>query len=462
MADITPLLKRAKKLMDAKNYIQAEKCSKKILEINQQNYIALVYLGIIRGDSNEALEYLQKAISYEPKKPLAWQNLANYYEGKQGLQSKFTLLHIYDEILKLEIDKEIAEEVISKVAEIGFALKDSMSLCILINYLSTKPRQYLYNFTEFQLLELLNINVAHDEEQLSVITNKISENVMKDPTNNSLCILLGKVMLLNRNFVQAFEQLTKLPYFASNVLFRMWLCRYMCTVYAQYESFWGIDIEKYYDDIIQGNANSKYPQLLNSMILYNNKKYIDAYLVCNQLVEYEEAGVTESIFLIKCTFKTRNWAISEVLAKKFLSYATDFNITLELNKFLFLALAQQKKWPEAITAARDVPHDALLVHEQAMLATCYIENKENNEHLMNILQPTAYFVQLKALALMIDGKYVESIDMLQKDAVNPVNLFYIGKSFWQLKQYEVAYSHFMEVVVLDHNYADAYYYMGKA
>ncbi|XP_046977336.1 tetratricopeptide repeat protein 37-like [Vanessa cardui] len=461
MADIKPILKRAKKLMDDKKYFEAEICCKKILQINRQNYLALVYLGKIRGDSEEALEYLQKAISYQPKKPLAWQGLANYYERKKGIQSKFALLNIYDEILKLEIDKEKAEDVLSKVAEIGFALKDSTSIGILIDYLSTKPERYLYNFTEFQLLELLNINVAHDGEQLSVITNKILQKVMKDPTNNSICILLGKVMLLNRNFIQAFEQLTKLPFFASNVVFRMWLCQYMCTVFAQYESFWGIDIEKYYDDIVQGNSNSKFPRLLNSMILYNKKKYVDAYIVCNQLVEYEEAGITESIFIIKCTFKTRNWAISEALAKKFLSYSTDFNITLELNKFLFLALAQQKKWPQAIIAARDVPHDALLVKEQAMLATCYIQNKENNEHLMNILQPTPYFVQLKALALLMDGKYVESIDMLQNEPENPVNLFYIGKAYWLLKQYEVSYSYFMEAVVLDQNYADAYYYMGK-
>ncbi|XP_050360918.1 uncharacterized protein LOC126780461 [Nymphalis io] len=460
MADLKPLLKRAKKSIDKRNYVEAEIWCKRILEIDTQNYLALAYFGKILGETDEALEYFQRAIGQHPKKSFAWQCLAKYYERKDNSNSKFELLRVYDEILKLKIDRDKAEEIICKVAEIGFSLKDLNSATILINYLSTKPAHYLYQFTEFKFLEMLNVTVAPDSERLSMIIRKITQKIIRDPTNDSMCILLGKIILMYRKFARAFHYLMELPYFPSNVVFRMWFCKYLCIIFAQFETFWGVVMENYYDDIVQGYRNSKYANLLNSMILYNKKKYLDAYCICNQLVDYEEVEIAESLFLIKCTFKTRNWAISEVVIKKFLSRVIDFNYTLELNKFLFLALAQQKKWPQALAAARNIPLDMLLVQEQATLATCYIENKENPEHIMNILQPTAYYVQLKALALIVNEHYTEAINMLQREAENSVNYFYMGRSYWQLKQYEVSYTYFLKAVKLDANYAEAYFYMG--
>ncbi|XP_064071662.1 superkiller complex protein 3 [Vanessa tameamea] len=459
MADLKTLLKEARKLIDEKNYKEAQECCKNILRKDKQNYLGLVLLGKSLQESDQAPLAYQNAIASKPDVPLAWQGLANYYEKKDDTASKIKLLSIYDEMLKLQIDEEKTLEIISKISELGCFLKDCKAISIILNFMDKKPNAKIYVIAEKSLLELVKSDIMCEEEYIIKLMNCLKVIVSKD-CNDSIYILLGKVILQKNNYVEAIEEVLQLCYFESSVVFREWLCKYLCTNFIKHESFCGLDVERYKDKIILGIENSKYPALLNSMICYNKGLYLDAYKKCVPLVNYQEADVTEATFIIKCSIMLKKWSVAQKLATNFLIKVRDNNFAMILKKFLFLSLAEQQKWKQAITVSKEIPIENFNVNELATLAKCYIEVNEQADHIMKNLQTTEYYLQLEALSLLKQKKYNEAIALLEKIMDTPLKLFYISKAYWELQEYDKSHLNLLKAAKLDSEHDETFLYLG--
>ncbi|XP_021181174.3 superkiller complex protein 3 [Helicoverpa armigera] len=458
MADIKALLKDARKLIDEKNFKEAQECCKNILRKDKQNYFGLVLLGKALEDSDQAPLAYQKAIASKPDHALAWQGLANYYERKENNADKVKLISIYNEMLNLQMEEEKTIEIISKLGQLGCALKSKECLNNMANYIIKELGSALFQCAEKQFLELLKADIPCDEEIIPVILNVLHKIYNEDP-RDSLEILQCKVIIQKSDFASAVEEIINLNFFSSNVLLREWLCKQLCIKYVEKMSFCNFDIEQHIDTISEGIMNSKYPSLLRSMICYDKGLYLEAYKQCVPLVNYHEADVTEATFIIKCTIMLKKWSVTQKLATNFLNKVKTQEFGIVLKRFLFLSLTKQQKWQQAINSAKDVATDLMEPFELASLAECYMELNEPAEHIMKHLEATDYYKPLQALLLQKQNKYDEVVNLLQ-DSNNALDVFYLGKAYWELKQYDKCLVNLLKAAKLNPDHADTFLYLG--
>lgn len=459
MADIKTLLKEARKLIDEKNFNEAQECCKNILRNDKKNYFALVLLGKSLQDSEQVPLAYQKAISTKPDHPLAWQGLANYYERKNDDCLKLKLFSIYDEILKLQIEEDKVLEIIEKLGQLGCSLKNNEAISILIRYLNKEINSKFREAAERQLLELLNADISVKDNVIPLVLDIISKIWIKDPSD-SLEVLQGKIILKKHDFASAVNEVMNLSFFPTNVLLRELLCKYLCKKFVQNDSFSNFAIENHIDKITEGIENSKYPNLLRSIICYKNKQYLEAYKKCVPLINYHEVDVTEATFIIRCTIMLKKWSITQKLASNFLLKAKNPTFAIELRKFLFLSLAHQQKWKQAILVTKDIPLQSLSISEQALLAECYIELNEPVDHLMKKLEATEYYTQLQSLLLLKQEKYNEVVTLLESAKENMLNLFYLGRAHWELKHYDKCLLNLLKAAKINPDHANTFLYLG--
>ncbi|XP_026745676.1 tetratricopeptide repeat protein 37 [Trichoplusia ni] len=459
MADIKTLLKDARKLIDEKDYKGAQECCKNILRKDKQNYFGLVLLGKSLQDSEQAPLAYQKAIASKPDHPLAWQGLANYYERKENTSDKTKLFGIYNEMLNLQMEEEKSIEIIIKLGQLGCELKSIEALSIIANFLLKDNVLSLNKAAEKQFMDLLKSNITVDDENIPVILKSLHKMYSEDP-NDSLEILLCKVIIRKSDFASAVEEIINLKFFPNNVLLRDWLCKQLCSKYAEDMSFSGFQIENHIDTISEGIMNSKYPSLLRSMLCYDKGLYLEAYKQCVPLINYQEADITEATFVIKCTIMLKKWSVTQKLASNFLTKVKDEKFATTLKRFLILSLTKQQKWKQAISHAQEIPIESLDNLELASLAECCIEAGEPADHIMNHLVSTEYYKQLQALLLLKQNKYDQVIELLEGSAEGSLHIFYLGKAYWELKQYDKCIIYLLKAAKLNPDHADTFLYLG--
>ncbi|XP_034840586.1 tetratricopeptide repeat protein 37 [Maniola hyperantus] len=459
MADVKSLLKEARKLIDNKDFKEAQECCKNILRKDKQNYLGLILLGKSLQDSDQAALAFQKAIASKPDHPLAWQGLANYYELKEEIVAKVKLIAIYDEILKLQIEEEKALEILTKLGQLGCSLKENQVITVLIKYMDKNLDEKVYSAAGKQLIELLKTDITCKDGDILKVINYLSQVIDKE-ANDALNILLGKVILQKNSFIDAMKEVMNLIFFTPSVTFREWLCKYLCAYYIQNNSFSGFDIDTHINNVIVGIENSKYPGMLQSMILYDKGLYLEAYKQCVPLVNYQEADVTEATFIIRCTFKLKKFSVAQKLATNFLIKVKDKDFAIILKKFLFLSLAEQQKWKQAVLIANEIPAASMDINEQATLAKCYIENNEHADHVMKNLRETEHYGQLEALSLIKQGKYEDAIKLLDESPDKPLNLFYLGQVYWKLGEFDKCLIYLLKAAKVNTDHADTFFYLG--
>ncbi|CAH1115105.1 unnamed protein product [Psylliodes chrysocephalus] len=119
------LLKEAREAIKNKDYERAMKYVQSVLKEDKYNYMALVFLGLCLqelGPVQQASKAFQKAAELNPKNPLAWNGLVNYYEKIQTEEANDKLVELYISALEVETNpKKITEysEKLSKLHERG-------------------------------------------------------------------------------------------------------------------------------------------------------------------------------------------------------------------------------------------------------------------------------------------------------------------------------------------------------
>ncbi|XP_068629458.1 superkiller complex protein 3 [Battus philenor] len=456
MAEIKLLLKEARKLIDEKNYKEAQECCKNILRKDKQNYLGLVLLGKSLNDNDQAALAYQKAIASKPDHPLAWVGLANFYERKDDHEAKVKLFSVYDEILKLQIDEEKALECIVKLGQLGISQKKSNALVTIAQYMNDIQNDKLFEAAKFQFLELLKSGVPCDENQISTVLNVLKRLYENDPSE-SLQVLFGKLILQKQD--SALE-IIELDFFSEYVILREMLCKYLCDKFVPNESFGNFDISSYFDEITKGIENSKYPGLLKCMMYYHEGLYFEAYKQSVPLINYAEADVTEATFIIKCTIKLKKWAVTQKLVTNFLTKVKNIDFANDLKKYLFLSLTEQKKWKQAVDAIKEFPIENLSQSELSNLAKCLIELNEPVDHILHKLKSSEYYLQLQALHLLRRKEYSEMISLLETESPSTLHFLYIGIAYWELNEYNKALLNLLKAAKMDTEYADTFLYLG--
>ncbi|XP_028161897.1 tetratricopeptide repeat protein 37 [Ostrinia furnacalis] len=460
MADIKTLLKEARKFIDEKKFSEAQECCKNILRKDKQNYFGLVLLGKSLEDSDQAPLAYQKAIASKADHPLAWQGLANYYERKEEQSFKLKLFPIYKEMLKLNLEEEKSLEIVTKLGQLGIALKNNESISILLHFMREHQNENLTTAAEQQICELLKANIMCKKEDIDEII-KILHHIYKKNPSESIEIFLAKVIMQKNDFVSAVKEVIELDFFSCNVSLREWLCQYLCKKYTEDRSFGNFQIDKHINDITMGIQNSKYPGLLNSIILFDRGMYLDAYKQCVPLVNYQQGDETEANLIINCTIALKKWTITQKLATNFLTKVKPGSkFSIDLKKFLFTSLMKQHKWKQAFSVSKEIPLEYLNVPELATLAECFIENNENAEPILEKLKTTEHYCQLQALSLLKQGKYKETITLLENASHNALHQFYLGKAYWELEQYDKCLMHLLKAAKLDSEHAETFFYLG--
>lgn len=458
MADIKTLLKDARKLIDDGNFKEAQECCKNILRADKQNYFGLVLFGKSLQDSDQAPLAYQKAITSKRDHPLAWQGLAQVYERKSDDVSKQKLFSIYDEMLYLQMEEEKTEEIITKMGQLGVRLKSNQAIKFLAGYITKGQNEKLKNIAETQVLELLKVDTPCNQEDLLRILDILAKLYANEPSD-SLEMLQCKVVLQKSDINSAFQDLLKFDFFPKKAMLKEFVCQWLCTKYVETMTFNGLDEEKW-EMITKGIETSKHASLLNSMISYNKGSYLEAYKLCVPLINYNEADETEATFIIKCTMMLKKWPIMQKLATNFITKAKEEKFALQLRIFLFYSLAKQQKWNQAIANAKLIPLDALGTEEQACLAECYIEIDETADHIMENLKATEYHKQLEALSYLKKDKYKEVVSLLQQPSDNALYNFYLGKAFWELKEYNNCLMHLLKAAKRNSDHAYTFLYLG--
>ncbi|CAB3224649.1 unnamed protein product [Arctia plantaginis] len=362
-------------------------------------------------------------------------------------------------MLNLQIEEEKAVDILSKLGLLGCTLKNRECLHILIKYIEKKLNNNVAKVAEKYFVQLLTIEVPLHEPDIPSVLKILSNIYIEDPSD-SLEMLQCKVIIQKSNFSAAVEEIIKSPFFPTNVILRDWLCKQLCTKYVEKMSFSGFDIEKYIDTISEGIMNSKYPSILRSMICYDKGLYLEAYKQCVPLVNYHEAEVMEATFIIKCTIMLKKWSVAQKLATNFLTKVKDQEFAHTLKKFLLLSLTNQHKWNQAISITKDIPIDIMETHDLANLAECYIEANESADHIMKHLETSEYSKQLQALLLLKHNRYEEVIDLLQDSTDHSLHVLYLGKAYWELKQYDKCLIYLLRAAKLNPDHADTFLYLG--
>ncbi|KAJ0180592.1 hypothetical protein K1T71_003996 [Dendrolimus kikuchii] len=460
MADIKALLKEARKLINDKNFKEAQECCKNILRQDKQNYFALILLGKSLEDSVQAPLAFQKAISAKPDQPLAWQGLANYYERKNDNLIKPKLFPIYKQMLNMEIEEEKSLELIQKIGQLACTLKNSEALSILSKFISTTKKIKLIEEAQKQLIFILKSEIPCKEEDIQSILTILKKIRASDPSE-TIELLQCKVIIQRHDFYEALQEIIRLDFFSQNITVKEWLCQQLCMKYVENMSFCNFDIKNNVDEITEGITNSKYPALLRSMISYDEGLYFDAYKQSVPLINFNEADVTEATFIINCTIKLKKWSVTQKLTTIFLNKVKDEKFTLKLQILLFISLAKQYKWKEAISVIQNISLESLMPNEQALLAECHIQTNESADQIIQNLKSTEYQVQLQSMYLIKQHKFEEVIKLLENDTENKLSSLYLGKAFWELKDYDKCHLNLLKAAKLNPDNADVFLYLGN-
>ncbi|KAJ7335765.1 hypothetical protein JRQ81_013706 [Phrynocephalus forsythii] len=121
--EVKAALKCARDAIRYKEYRDALKYCKEVLNHEKNNYHALVFIGLAAAEleqPEQAQGAYRKAAELEPGQLLAWQGLANLYEKTSRAGAREDLVNVYEKLLELyeSTDKQKWCEVCRKLVEV--------------------------------------------------------------------------------------------------------------------------------------------------------------------------------------------------------------------------------------------------------------------------------------------------------------------------------------------------------
>ncbi|MCJ1415113.1 Superkiller protein 3 [Xylographa parallela] len=177
MSNTKAALKAAKAALDGHNYEAAAKEAQKVLEVDQNNYHANVFLGLAcdKQDKNDEAERVYNvAAAIKPNDPLVWQGLITLYEkqaGKKIDQYGSAALRLAECMMAVD-DKERCLTVVDKY--VGFAKQHGTRSQYKHALEMMLPTSSLYDYLEgrfpkpdYTYTKVVEITEAEEKERIN-------------------------------------------------------------------------------------------------------------------------------------------------------------------------------------------------------------------------------------------------------------------------------------------------------
>ncbi|GBB89353.1 hypothetical protein RclHR1_01600025 [Rhizophagus clarus] len=199
MATVKAALKSAREAIAAKNYDDAIKECERVLQYEEKNYNAFVFIGVAYSNSNRFSEGEQaylRAIDIDYSNVLAWQGLAKLYESQSNWPK---LAETWQELLNRESDSKKVLDVINKLVNLYTEkMKDRKSLISSLKYFL--PESPYYNTIKHldgfpkPTQTLLKIIELIDKDESETIKSEVETRRKRINTGSSVSEIRSRVL----------------------------------------------------------------------------------------------------------------------------------------------------------------------------------------------------------------------------------------------------------------------------
>eukprot|EP00092_Neocalanus_flemingeri_P033930 GFUD01036895.1.p1 GENE.GFUD01036895.1~~GFUD01036895.1.p1 ORF type:complete len:1307 (+),score=422.74 GFUD01036895.1:54-3974(+) len=495
--DIKVFLKEAREQIKNKEFKNALKECKKVLNKDKNNYMALVFCGLSLSELDQpeqAVQAYKRAVEFTPEQVVGWEGLLKFYEKQDG--QKFVAHHM--EVLQklMELYKEDASKYFDASSKLAQLQLDQLDLNGAVATLQNQAEFVQNDPIKFKESLGTMIKVLSSQSTLSDAQNvafkEALEKSMTDnqtPTNmenfKHLIKLLYKVREIDNLLLKAVK-MTEI--FSENIYPLEWICK----VYLEYiAGALDVDtkifnsIETYFTKLIELSPNSSLGGLAKGAFLWKLKSLEECINTMKSSVESSSSPNFYGLYILALSqFETKDYSAVEVSAAEAAKYTIkvkdDFKrekMENQLSLISIQALYYQSsfdKMERAVSLIESYETQNQGLDYQLITAKIFatVGRADKVEELLFLLKsqvPQHEILVIEALLQKSKKKFKESTELLQQSLVGSADnfeaLIILGQLMWEqsekssslplfLKAAKVNPLHWLPFLYLGHHYAE--------
>ncbi|KAB0804312.1 hypothetical protein PPYR_01282 [Photinus pyralis] len=473
--EIKSLLKEAREAISKKDFKLSLELCKKILSLDRENYMALVFVGLSLqelGLNDKVIPTFKKAIQISPKNALAFNGLANYLEKLQTDEAQAELISIYVTILNLESDDKKLNEVCEKLG--ALSISDNHFTDVLEALQKVVSNESVTSAT----LASASVALANLISKRSNATQSVL-----DVYEAALKVVLSNEHLITRQYYSEYvKTLYKNKRYSAlfkvgKEMFNLYntdlsSIKWMCQAYTELAIEQNDmckeqnEIEKYCDILLNLEASSSVGLGTKALFLYENKNFLAAVDLLKQ-VTYSRPDWSHMWVLLGLCYLDlhmyNNASRTSLTAQQQCNDHSSMALTKQLDKLLPQVLSRSTEdeyLEKGVNFCLDKLKNAANVATIYIpLIRCYI-NLENFTQanlflskLKDMSNEPAMFTLLNAQLLHKQKHHQDALDLLLKEDNNDISEWWyeIGTLYWDLTLFDKSLIPFLKAAKLDPN-----------
>ncbi|KAJ6641678.1 Tetratricopeptide repeat protein 37 [Pseudolycoriella hygida] len=458
--EVKNMLKEAREAIKAKDFPAAIVKCKKILEQDENHYMALILMGAAyqESDKQQAASYLKLALKVADDQTIALQGLANCAESVE-------LPSIYEKLLTLTPDKY--RDLHQKLLNVSDKL-DSVDPCLQIFEKETESEDLDRRTSSYECVSQIAIRVTElDDKWNKILLEALEKSADNELTPNhkdkskALLRLLYKSMNIPRLVERACDVITHYPEDAHAY---EWICK----IYVDKIDDESFDIERHLQQPIMEYitklmvvSRSAIPLLANAVYLVKEKnEFIESRNILIEVNSLRPDWYSCQKYSALVNVKLRANTLAELFARQ-------SNTTL----LLIRSLVQQnlnEKTVEVVEICRTLLPSVAPTDKTELLelyATALIRKKEFDTEIVEELRQRNSF-QIDILWAMkheVDGDVDKAIAHLNESDDHNLcdHHLLLGQWYFSSKKMELALTHFLKATRIEPYNSDCFFWLGK-
>nr|XP_031849957.1 tetratricopeptide repeat protein 37 [Nomia melanderi] len=481
--EIKVLLKEARQLFKENEYSSVIKKCKKILNIEKNNYGALILLAAAMKNFEEYNSQvplvLEKAIKIEPYNPLAWQGLIAYHDKNlNDDECRNKLVSCYCKLLQIDSNFKFSHNI-NKILEVCLQITDNAmlkesikNLCDLREILDSEQTKlfnvkfaqilihHSNNLNEYQdVLENVLLSVARDVDTINpqYYIEKYLE-ILHD--KGELDTLLKGAINMHQQFPEATLPLEYIcrAYYEQNVLGN-----------NHYDD---INIMQYYENLINLNNESVEAKIAQIVYLRKTDDLIKARQLLKNLLTTKPNLLYGWITLSEISFKLYCWEDTENAMRQALKLSNHKIKDESLYKMELILIESmsrsnsKQKWKTALEMCKNhldkrpsLQVELLYARIHVLMDQPCVSDKLNYLESQNETKVQATI--LRALYLKQHKKFDEAIDILDSALEMSEAWLLLGTIYYEMEQYKHSLMAFLNGVTTDQYNWKCLVYLGR-
>ncbi|CAL7935447.1 unnamed protein product [Xylocopa violacea] len=469
--EIKVALKEARNIYKEKNYKGVIKKCKTILKKEQNNYGALVLLA---AALKEIEEYkcqvpivLEKAVKVREDNPIAWQGLITYYEQNLDNDDCYNKLILsYCKLLQIESDSTFTH-TLNKISEISLQLKDSETFIQCVRHLNELQKMLDSDKAQMinKTLKWILIDNFNDLNKYQDSLENIFKSIINDLDINNQQNLYRKYLQMlydKKELVILISEATNMHQrFPQDTLSLEYICRVYCDQHILGESITHINIEEFYESLLNLNKESEIATIAKAIHLEKSDNLITAREILKDLLTLETRSSYGWMALSEISMRLYCWEDAEIAAKRTLEIK-DHTIKDELLYKMELMLLESvsrstdlSKWEIALQMCER--HLQMHPSTQLELIRARIIVSMNKSDVIPVMlnnleskcQSKIEISILRALHLKLNKKFDEAINVLDSGVQTSEAWLLLGTTYWEMTEYNYSLIAFLNGIKVD-------------